>query len=326
MVSKIVWIFGVASAKVKVTTLNIGRFDEIFCHGPNNGGETLPAGTWEYTVGAVDNNEESSERSVRDMHQVMAGIEYTHGFSEISSLKVSGSYTFEHEESRKSATLSSSTKTRTQTLRVPELKPGKTWCAYRFATQVFKSDDSDFYFGFADYFYEDKRLNTEKQDFPVEIKGEELDLEDPRGFMLSTHKWGSEEEKGWFLYMQDKSDGNVRAWEGDPGPQGHWLLQSTGDGSYTMRTKKWSDWYLYMQDTKNGNMRAWSGEPGAQGHFVLTPHVSKPCFLISTKKWEKYWYMYMQDTSDGNVRGWEGNPGDQGCWQLKIAWTNTITV
>merc|ERR1712232_1539584 len=37
---------------------------------------------------------------------------------------------------------------------------------------------------------------------------------------MSQKKWPD-----WFMYMTDASDGNVRGWKVDPGPQGHWIFQ-----------------------------------------------------------------------------------------------------
>ena len=37
-------------------------------------------------------------------------------------------------------------------------------------------------------------------------------------YILSPEKWHN-----WGVYMENNKEGNVRGWNGDPGPQGHWI-------------------------------------------------------------------------------------------------------
>jgi len=37
---------------------------------------------------------------------------------------------------------------------------------------------------------------------------------------MTTKQWPN-----WYNYMQNHKGGNVRAWDGEPGPQGHWILR-----------------------------------------------------------------------------------------------------
>eukprot|EP00747_Dinoflagellata_sp_TGD_P014182 gnl/TRDRNA2_/TRDRNA2_123232_c1_seq1.p1 gnl/TRDRNA2_/TRDRNA2_123232_c1~~gnl/TRDRNA2_/TRDRNA2_123232_c1_seq1.p1 ORF type:complete len:223 (+),score=30.37 gnl/TRDRNA2_/TRDRNA2_123232_c1_seq1:26-670(+) len=72
--------------------------------------------------------------------------------------------------------------------------------------------------------------------------------------------------------MQDVGDGNVRTWDGDPGPQGHWLISVnplSDETTFRMVTMKWPNWYMYMQDKGDGNVRGWEEDPGEQGWFIL---------------------------------------------------------
>ena len=80
--------------------------------------------------------------------------------------------------------------------------------------------------------------------------------------------------------MQNQKDGNVRAWDGLPGPQGEWKLSKikhpTLDNIFLFTTKKWSDWYMYMQDNQEKNVRAWDMKKdnemeGNKSYWILTP-------------------------------------------------------
>ena len=39
-------------------------------------------------------------------------------------------------------------------------------------------------------------------------------------YLLNTEKWPN-----WYMYMENNSTGNVRGWNGDPGPQGHFIYE-----------------------------------------------------------------------------------------------------
>jgi len=77
--------------------------------------------------------------------------------------------------------------------------------------------------------------------------------------------------------MQDNSKGNVRGWQGDPGPQGHWMITQKGTvivggqslPTYVFNPERWRNWYMYMQDNSKGNVRGWKGDPGIQGYFII---------------------------------------------------------
>ena len=77
--------------------------------------------------------------------------------------------------------------------------------------------------------------------------------------------------------MENNKEGNVRGWNGVPGPQGHWIatLKDTvtiGDEAvvkYTFSPEKWPKWFMYMEDNKEGNIRGWNGDPGSQGYFIM---------------------------------------------------------
>jgi hypothetical protein len=38
-------------------------------------------------------------------------------------------------------------------------------------------------------------------------------------FLMTTERWSN-----WHMYSQNTEDGNVRGWEEDPGPQGHFIF------------------------------------------------------------------------------------------------------
>ena len=78
------------------------------------------------------------------------------------------------------------------------------------------------------------------------------------------------------MYMENNSKGNVRGWNGDPGPQGHWIATpkdtvTIGDEAvvtYTFSPEKWPNWIMY-EDNKEGSIRDWNGDPGSQGYFIM---------------------------------------------------------
>ena len=78
--------------------------------------------------------------------------------------------------------------------------------------------------------------------------------------------------------MQNNKDGNVRGWNGDPGPQGHWKFTQKGTvtignevvPTFVFTSVKWPNWFMYMQKNKEGNIRGWNGDPGPQGYFIMT--------------------------------------------------------
>jgi hypothetical protein len=62
-------------------------------------------------------------------------------------------------------------------------------------------------------------------------------------------------------------------WKGDPGPQGHWIVERVKiheQECYTMRPKEWQEKFMYCQATEDGNTRGWEEDPGEQGYFVFT--------------------------------------------------------
>jgi len=152
------------------------------------------------------------------------------------------------------------------------------------------------------------------------------DFEPSALYRLSPAKW-----PGHYLYMQDNSEGNVRGWHGDPGPQGWFRIQSVSqyetEGGYMvsyaapyfhMRPARWDTHYVYMQNKSSGNVRGWEGDPGPQGHFAIVRNPKQSnSFLLTAKRWEHTWFVYMQDNSEGNVRAWQGDPGDQGWWMIE---------
>lgn len=130
--------------------------------------------------------------------------------------------------------------------------------------------------------------------------------------------------QNWSVYMQDNGDGNVRGWNGDPGPQGHWKIEThqMKEKSYRFSTKKWPTHYMYMQDNSDGNVRGWEEDPGDQGWWTVSKSLfsktnlfqpkTNLTYRMTTAKWRNC-YMYMQDNGDGNVRGWnKEDPGPQG--------------
>lgn len=118
------------------------------------------------------------------------------------------------------------------------------------------------------------------------------------------------------MYSQDTSDGNVRGWTGDPGPQGHIVLKDMGD-HYMISTQRWPHWYVYMQNNDPGNVRTWDGDPGPQGHWIIKENTLEPgTYRLSTKEWQSH-HLYMQNKDDGNCRGWKHDPGEQGWWTFK---------
>lgn len=288
----------------------------------NQGKEPLPSRTLAYTVGVVKTNQESKTKSFEDMHEAELNLAYKYGFSEITSVEVTAAYKYQHKETTTKSEMTSTTTSETLTLQIPEVGPGSTWCAYRLKSMAWQfSRHSEINFMFNDIIVTDHKLEGLMRSELI-IHGRKQKWDEPKGYLLWTRKWGGG-DTGWFLYMQNNGEGNVRAWHGDPGAQGHILFtkRDGGDANYLLSTKKWPNTYMYMQDKSDGNVRGWSGDPGDQGHFVIKAHPYKACYLVSTVKWPG-WYMYMQNTDDGNVRGWEGDPGDQGCWIMHNAWTD----
>ena len=43
-------------------------------------------------------------------------------------------------------------------------------------------------------------------------------------YVLATVKWPN-----WFIYMEDNKEGNIRGWNGDPGSQGHFIIEKAKD-------------------------------------------------------------------------------------------------
>lgn len=302
----------------EVSVPNGGGLQQITCV-VNMGNKPIPASSVSYEVGVVKTDEESKSTSLEDMHSATVSLSYKYGFSELSSIEMSASYTYEHKETTTTSQMTSSTVSEKLTLSVPEVDPGSTWCAYRLESMSWPSSQgSKINFMFKDIIVTDQKLNLESAD--LIIRGKKQIWDDPRGYLAWTLTWGSG-DNGWFMYMQDNGDGNVRGWQGDPGDQGHLLFTRRYDETtYLLSTKKWPNWYLYMQDVGDGNVRGWDGDPGPQGHFLIKGHPFKNCYLISTEQWPG-WYMYMQDVDDGNIRGWEGDPGDQGCWDMVPSYT-----
>ena len=104
----------------------------------------------------------------------------------------------------------------------------------------------------------------------------EVGSEYPGFYKMRCSKWRS-----WYIYMQDNSKGNVRAWDGDPGPAGYWKFEAgppwtTPWGPCRLiSTAKWPGSYLYcaksgLFDT-TGNCEGWQGDPGAQGWWAIMP-------------------------------------------------------
>lgn len=139
--------------------------------------------------------------------------------------------------------------------------------------------------------------------------------------LMSTQKWTD-----WFLFMENNAWGNVRGWEGDPGPQGHWKFTKIGStDKYLVSPKEWPNWYMYMDKGAIGNVRGCKGDPGAQGHWRITKKGTViiggkevPTYVFTTEQWSD-WYMYMDKDFTGNVRGWEGDPGIQGYFIMQDA-------
>jgi len=232
----------------------------------------------------------------------------------------SASYTYEHKEIITTSQMTSLSVSEELNLSIPEVDPRSTWCASRLESMSWPSSQgSHINFMFKDIIVTNRELNLATAD--LKILGKKQIWDDPRGYLAWTLTWGSG-DNGWFMYMQNQGDGNVRGWKGDPGAQGHLLFTRRDDRtSFLLSTKKWPNWYLYMEDVVDGNVRGWDGDPGPQGHFLIKGHRFKNCYLISTKQWPG-WYMYMQDISSGNIRGWKGDPGDQGCWDMVPAFTS----
>lgn len=316
----VLWLRPTA-ADDEVVVKNGGSLQQLTCVN-NMGSQPIPASTISYEVGVVKTDEESKSRSLEDMHKASVEIAYKYGFSKITSLQLKASYTYQHKETTTTSEMTSSTMSEKLTLSVPEVGPQNTWCAYRLQSMSWPSSkDSIMNFMFKDIIVTDHKLE-DLTGADLVLRGTKQNWDDPRGYLVWTMQWGNG-DNGWFMYMQDKGDGNVRAWKGDPGVQGHLLFtKRAGDTSFLLSTKKWPNWYVYMQDQGDGNVRGWEGDPGPQGHFLIKAHPYKSCYLLSTKQWPD-WYMYMQDQGDGNVRGWEGDPGDQGCWDMVSAWTGT---
>ena len=86
------------------------------------------------------------------------------------------------------------------------------------------------------------------------------------------------------MYMENNKEGSVRGWNGDPGPQGHWIatLKDTvtigGEAvvTYAFSPEKWPNWFIYMEDNKEGNIRGWNGDPGFSRsfHYEVCPRLT----------------------------------------------------
>ncbi len=110
-------------------------------------------------------------------------------------------------------------------------------------------------------------LNGDIVDDMVSTQGDLIftPIDEGNYFLISTARW-----KDWYLYMQDNGEGNVRGYQNDPGPQGHWKITPKFDGSFLLSTKTWPSWYMYMQDVATGNIVGCNGDIGTQAHFKLS--------------------------------------------------------
>ena len=83
-------------------------------------------------------------------------------------------------------------------------------------------------------------------------------------YLISSKHWPNR-----YLYMHNDRHKSVQGWEGDPGPQGHWLITPRRDGSILLSTEKWSDHYMYMQNWFGGDILG-TKEPNEQAYFILS--------------------------------------------------------
>lgn len=136
---------------------------------------------------------------------------------------------------------------------------------------------------------------------------------------LSPEKW-----QNWYMYMENNSKGNFRGWNGDPGPQGHWLFTEIDSTTnrFLVSPKEWPNWYMYMENNKECSVRGWNGDPGPQGHWIATAKdtvtIDGETFVthvFSPEKWPK-WFMY-EDNKEGSIWDWNGDPGSQGYFIMK---------
>lgn len=67
----------------------------------------------------------------------------------------------------------------------------------------------------------------------------------------------------WYMYMQGYSDGNIRGWPEEPGPQGEFLIEQHPNHSQFFRfsPRQWPQWYVYVQNNENLNARGWGEGP-----------------------------------------------------------------
>lgn len=283
----------------------------------NQGATPLPEGTVNYQVGFSKTDSSSHEEKTTDTRTGMKEWGFEYGFSKIRSISGKATYTHQHETSTVNTQMTSSTQSKQLTLSTPAVPAGKTWCCYSVhaVLQAPQMENLDLTFP-VDLLFTEEEIHGGGD---IVIHGDKLTFDSPKGYQMTTNKWHD-----WFMYMQDKGDGNVRGWQGDPGDQGHWRFTKVGNNIFKLRSVKWDDWYMYAQDNKDGNVRAWQGEPGDQGHFEVTQHPTKMCYLLRPVKWSD-WFVYMQDDKDGNVRLKEGIPGDEGCWIITEVFASALS-
>ena len=87
-------------------------------------------------------------------------------------------------------------------------------------------------------------------------------------FLLSVKKWPNR-----FLYFM--KIGKVGTWEGDPGPEGHWIFTVKHLQTRTVKltTCKWPEWHAFMfidQYKRNNGLRTKIGNPDPLGQFILS--------------------------------------------------------
>ena len=128
-------------------------------------------------------------------------------------------------------------------------------------------------------------------------------------FYMTPKKWPA-----WYVY--EENTGNIRGYDGSPGPQSSFTFQQiSGTDHYLIWAEAWPDFFMYMQDNPEGNVRCWNTDPGPQGHWIITTR-DDGYVLLSSVEWPD-WYIYMKNNSPGNVRGWSGDPGPQGYFFLQ---------
>ena len=105
---------------------------------------------------------------------------------------------------------------------------------------------------------------------------------------MTTQKWPD-----WFVYMQEKNEGNVRGWKGPSGNQGEFDLRFTPikEDFYLISTARWRNRYFYLKDIKDARVRGSEGDPGSQGHWRIIPR-DDGSFMLSTEQWPS-WFIYM---------------------------------